>query len=100
MSYIEAIAANTDFVIDGSYSVFIVDCTNNDVSAVFDDIIQYIGDSYAFTIRRTDSTANTLIITASNGQTIDGGSSYTLPDANGRTDKTFLSFNNNWISMM
>lgn len=98
MSYIETITENSDFTMDGSYSVYLIDCTNNNVAVTFTDLVQYIGNGYSFTMRRMDTSANTLTFSGTNGQTFDGNSTGSLPLTNGSNTITYLSYNN-WVSI-
>jgi hypothetical protein len=98
MSYIGVSNQNTDFTMDGSYQIYLVDCTNNNVTVTMGDI-NVISNGYIFTIKRMDSTTNTLTIVCSAGQTIDGNPTYTLPDSFSNTSKTFLSWNTEWSSI-
>lgn len=98
MSFIETTTENSDFTMNGSYTIYLIDCTNNNVTVTLADIDIYIGNGYTFTMRRVDTSSNTLTIVGTNGQTIDGGSSFSLP-ISGKMDKTFLSWNSYWTSL-
>lgn len=98
MSFIQVTTQNADFTMNGSSQVYLIDCTSNNVTVTFDDI-NNVGNGYIFTMRRMDTTSNTLTIQATNGQTIDGGSTYTLPDSNSSNNKSFLSWNTVWTSL-
>lgn len=98
MSYIQTTTENSDFSMDGSYSIYLIDCTNNNVTVTFVDMVQYIGNGYLFTMRRMDTSANTLTFVGTNGQTFDGNSSASLPLTNGSNMITYVSYNN-WTSV-
>jgi hypothetical protein len=81
---------------DGSYTIYLIDCTNNGITGTFADITQYIGNGYVFTMKRTDTSSNTLTLVGTNGQTFDGNATVSVSGGN---SITFLSWNTLWTSV-
>jgi hypothetical protein len=112
MSIVGVTSENADFTMDGTYQYYLVDCTSNNVTVTFGyiDDISGIGNQLVFIIKRLDTTSNTLTIVGTSGQTFDGNSSASLPTPYGNSvislptpygsySISYLSWDNNWVSV-
>jgi hypothetical protein len=72
------ISSNVDLDLDNwdGYNFFVIDATSGSITISMETIV---GDGMNFYCQRIDTSANTVTFTPKAGQTVNGGSSYSLP---------------------
>jgi hypothetical protein len=73
-----------------SCNYILIDCSLNNVIM---ETTTTLFDGYYFTIIRTDNSSNTLTINSKSGQSINGTTSFIMPE---RSYLEMVGFNNNW----
>lgn len=71
-------SCNTNFSLNYSYSVNLVDSTSQNIVITLEEIANYYGDGVIFFIKKIDSSSNTITLNAHSGETIDNNASYVM----------------------
>lgn len=92
-SYAYVTLATSDLMLDFLFNTYIVDASSGNIVLTLPTAVD---EGPCFSIRRVDQSSNTVTIVCVGGQTIDGGSSITIPP---QSNRMVSAFNGNWTSL-